>query len=64
MKIQTIKWLLVVMVSLMLNSFGTVSEIKFPIAITNTEELKNYFQDVYSGIQDPVVSFVGIKIMN
>lgn len=48
----------------MLNSFGTVSEIKFPIAITNTEELKNYFQDVYSGIQDPVVSFVGIKIMN
>lgn len=59
MKTQTIKWLLVALVSLLLNSYETVSEIKVPIAITNTEKIRNYFQDVYSGIQKPLVSFVG-----
>lgn len=59
MKTQTIKWLLVALVSLLLNSYETVSEIKVPIAITNTEKIRNYFQDVYFGVQKPLVSFVG-----
>ncbi|GAB3000828.1 hypothetical protein GCM10027284_17980 [Cyclobacterium sediminis] len=64
MKIQTIKWLLVVLVSLLLNSYDTVSEINVPVAITKAEELRNYFLDVYSGIQIPLVSFVGNKTLN
>tara|TARA_R110002074_G_scaffold238730_5_gene410589 strand:+ start:161 stop:340 length:180 start_codon:yes stop_codon:yes gene_type:complete len=59
MERQTTKWLLVIMVSLLLNSFETVSKIKIPVATANTMELKDFFQDVYTS---SLASFVGVII--